>query len=98
MKTERQTPVTAERYLLNVWKNSEKQRDNFASECQDDSLRFDKPIRKFQINSFTTVYFTYKNKLLQIKKFGEAKATRGIFGRLLFVSFQQQIAVATVFG
>ena len=58
MKTEQQKPVTAERYLLNVWKNSEKQRDNFASEYQDDSSRFDKPIRKFQINSFTTVYFT----------------------------------------
>ena len=58
--------------------------------------RLEKPIRKVQANNFTTVNFLKKNKSKQALKLAEAKGTQDLFGRLLFLSFQQKIDVSTV--
>ena len=74
----------AETYLLNVMKERKRQRDDFISECQDDTNRFEKTIRKVKVNNFTTVNFIKRNKSKQAQKLAKAKGTRDIFGLLLF--------------
>ena len=86
----------AETYLLNVMKEGKRQRDVFVSECQEDTNGFEKPVRKVQVNNFTTVNFLERNKSKQAQKLAEAKRKRDIFGRLLFQSFQQKIHASTV--
>ena len=58
--------------------------------------RLEKPMRKVQVNNFTTVNFHKKNKWKQALKLAKAKETQDLFGRLLFLSFQQKINVSTV--
>ena len=77
----------AETYLLNVMKEGNRHRDAFIFEGQEDTNRFEKLIRKVQVNNFATVIFIKRNKLKQAQKLAEAKETRDIFGRLLFLSF-----------
>ena len=86
----------AETYLLNVMKEGKRQRDAFISECQEDTKRSEKPIRKVKVNKFTTVNFLERNKSKQAQKLAEAKRKWDIFGRLLFQSFQQKIDVSTM--
>ena len=98
MKTGKQVTKVAEKYLLNVMKEGKRQRDAFIPECQEDTNRFEKPIRMVKVNNFTTANFITRNKSKQAQKPAEAKGTRDIFGRLLFfLSFQQKIDVSMVF-
>ena len=71
-------------------KEGKKQSDAFVSECQQNTNRLEKPIRKVQVNNFTTVNFLKKNKSKQALKLAEAKGTQDLFGRLLFLLFQQK--------
>ena len=84
LKTGKQVTKVAETYLLNVMKERKRQRDDFISECQDDTNRFEKTIRKVKVNNFTTVNFIKRNKSKQAQKLAKAKGTRDIFGLLLF--------------
>ena len=68
LKTGKQVTKVAETYLLNVMKKGKRQRDAFISECQEDTNRFEKPIRKKQVNSFTTVNFIKRNRSKQALK------------------------------
>ena len=52
--------------------------------------RLEKPMRKVQVSNFTTVNFLKKNKSRQALKLAKAKGTQYLFGRLLFLSFQQK--------
>ena len=63
----------AETYLLNVMKEGKRQRDAFISECQEDTKRSEKPIRKVKVNNLTTVNFLERNKSKQAQKLAEAK-------------------------
>ena len=96
LKTGKEVTKVAETYLPNVMKEGKRQRHAFISECQEDTKRFEKPIRKVKVNNFTTANFIKSNKSKQAQKLAEAKGTRDIFGRLLFLSFQQKIDVSTV--
>ena len=62
LKTGKQVTKVAETYLLNVMKKGKRQRDAFISECQEDTSRFEKSIRKVQVNNFTTVNFIKRSK------------------------------------
>ena len=84
LKTGKQVTKVAEKYLLNVMKEGKRQRDAFIPECQEDTNRFEKPIRMVKVNNFTTANFITRNKPKQAQKPAEAKGTRDIFGRLLF--------------
>ena len=77
-------------------KEGKRQSDAFVSECQQNTNRLEKPIRKVQVNNFTTVNFLKKNKSKQALKLAEAKGTQDLFGRLLFLSFQQKIDISMV--
>ena len=55
LKTGKEVTKVAETYLPNVMKEGKRQRDAFISECQEDTKRFEKPIRKVKVNNFTTV-------------------------------------------
>jgi len=48
----------AETYLHSAIKEGKKHRDVFVAECQEDSKRFERPIRKVQVNNFATVNFS----------------------------------------
>ena len=84
LRTGKQVTKVAEMYLLNVMKEGKRQRDAFISECQEDTKRFEKPIRKVKVNNFTTANFIKRNKSKEDQKLAEAKGTPDIFGRLLF--------------
>ena len=77
-------------------KEGKRQRDVFVSECQEDTNGFEKPVRKVQVNNFTTVNFLERNKSKQAQKLAETKRKQDIFRRLLFQSFQQKIDASTV--
>ena len=84
LKTGKQVTKVAETYLLHAMKEGKRQRDDFISECQHYTKRFEKPIRKVKVNNFTTANFIKRNKSKQAQKLAEAKGTPDIFGRLLF--------------
>ena len=73
LKTGKQVTKVAETYLLNVMKEGKRQRDAFISECQEDTKRSEKPIRKVKVNNFTTVNFLERNKSKQAQKLAESK-------------------------
>ena len=75
LKAGKQVTKAAETYLLNVMKEGKRQRDAFVSEFQEDTNRFEKPIRKVQVNNFTRVNFIERNKSKQAQKLAEAKGT-----------------------
>ena len=54
-------------------KEGKRQRDAFISECQEDTKRSEKPIRKVKVNNLTTVNFLERNKSKQAQKLAEAK-------------------------
>ena len=56
-------------------KEGKRQRDAFVFEFQEDTNRFEKPIRKVQVNNFTRVNFIEGNKSKQAQKLAEAKGT-----------------------
>ena len=68
LKTGKQVTKAAETYLLNVMKEGKRQRDAFISQCQEDTDRFEKPIRKVQVNNFITVNFMERNKSKHVPK------------------------------
>ena len=68
LKAEKQVNKAAETYLLNVMKEGKRQKDSFVSECQEDTNRFEKPIRNVQLNNFTRVNFIERNKSKQAQK------------------------------
>ena len=63
----KQVAKVAEMYLLSVMKEWKRHRDTFISEYQEDTNRFEKTIRKVQVNNFPTVNFIKRNKLKQVK-------------------------------
>ena len=65
--------IIAETYLLDLMKDGTRQRDAFISKCQEDTNRFEKPIRKVQVNNFTTVNFIKRSKSKQAQKLEEVK-------------------------
>ena len=60
IKTGRKVRVNAEKYLLSVIEEGKKKRDIFLNECDNDSCRFEKPIKRTQIVNFCTDVFHEK--------------------------------------
>ena len=73
-------------------------RDTFLEECQKRDYRFEEPIKKSKILNFATKNFSKKNKSPQATKIQQAKRTRDIFGRLLFLAIKKQIDVKGIFA
>ena len=67
-------------------------------ECQIRGDRFEEPIKKSKISNFATENFSKKNKSTQASKIQQAKGTRDIFGRLLFLAITKQIDVKRIFA
>ena len=70
----------AETYLLNIMREWKRQRDAFISKCQED----EKPIRKVQVNNFTTVNFIKKNKSKKPKNLQKLKEREIYLGGYFF--------------
>ena len=62
IKTGKNLSVHAERYLLSVIEEGKKKCDIFVNEYNNDSSRFEKPIKHTKIVNFCTDIFHEKNK------------------------------------
>ena len=49
IKTGKKVSVNAEKYLLSVMEEGKKKRDMFVNECNKDSSRFEKPIKRTKL-------------------------------------------------
>ena len=73
-------------------------RDTFLEECHKGGDRFEEPIKKSKVLNFSTENFSKKNKFPQASKIQQAKGTRDMFGRLLFLAITKQIDVKGIFA
>ena len=97
LKTGKQSSPNAEKYLLNIFTDGAKMKDAFVSECCDRPSRFEEPIRKTKIVNFATENFQKKNKSSKVVAIQQAKGTRDMFGRLLFLSMKREIDMNKIF-
>ena len=81
--------------LLEVEKTGSALHQEFVNECRRDAGRFERAIKRRKVMNFTqdAVKFKFTTKDKQIK---EAKCTRDIFGRLLFLAVTQRLDLALV--
>ena len=93
MKTSKQASKATEAYLLTVFEEGNSKRDRFVEECQ---VRFEGPIKKSKISNLATENCSKKNKSTQVLKIQQAKGTRDVFGRLLFLAVTKQIDVKRI--
>ncbi|GFW83425.1 hypothetical protein TNCV_2545231 [Trichonephila clavipes] len=84
-----------EEFLLNVQEIGEKLRTTFIAECELDSTRFERAIKKTPIHNFSSLLV--KKKSVKIGgKHQEIKLQRDLFGRLLGISMDHQIDVLKI--
>ena len=98
IKTGKKVSVNAEKYLLSVMEEGQKKRDMFVNECNKDSSRFVKPIKRTKIVNFCTDVFDEKNKSKKANNIASFKGTRDLFARLLFMAARCQISLSTIFS
>ena len=98
IKTGKKVSVNAEKYLLSVMEEGKKKRDMFVNECNKDSSRFGKPIKRTNIANFCTDVFDEKNKSKKANYIAPFKGTRDLFARLLFMAARCQISLSTIFS
>ena len=98
LKTFKQASKATEAYLLIVCEEGNSKRDAFVGECQKRDARFEQPIKKSKIWNFATENFSKKNETTQASKIQQAKGTRDIFCRLLFLAITKQIDVKRIFA
>ena len=87
LKTGKQASEETEKYLLG---DSEEKRNSFVTECIERGDRFEEPIKKTKTMNFTLSNFKNKNKSAKVGKIAQAKGTRDLYGRLLYLSVQMQ--------
>ena len=75
----------------------EEKRNDFVTDCEEDSTCFERPIKKSKIVNFVTENFQRKNTSKKASAIAQTKGTRDMFGRLLFLSIQRQIDIRSVF-
>ena len=97
LKTGKQSSPNAEKYLLNIFTDGAKRRDNFVSECCKRPARFEEAIHKTNIVNFAAENFQKQNKSSKAAAILQAKGTRDMFGRLLFLSVKREIDMNKVF-
>ncbi|GFU18339.1 uncharacterized protein TNCV_1980261 [Trichonephila clavipes] len=84
-----------EEFLLNVQEIGEKLRTTFIAECELDSTRFERAIKKTPIHNFSSLLV--KKKSVKIGgKHQEIKLQRDLFGRFLGISMDHQIDVLKI--
>ena len=97
LKTGKQSSPNTEKYLLNIFTDGAKRRDNFVSECCKRPARFEEAIHKTNIVNLAAENFQKKNKSSKAATILQAKGTRDMFGRLLFLSVKREIDRNKVF-
>ena len=97
LKTGKQASDSTESFLLNVLSEGEEKRNDFVTDCEEDSARFERPIKKSKIVNFATENFQRKNTSKKAAAIAQTKGTCDTFGRLLFLSIQRQIDIRSVF-
>lgn len=83
-----------EKFLLSIEKCGELQRESFVKECEEDPYRFEKPIKRNKMLTFTEAL--KKKKVVVNGKIQELRMQRDLFGRLLAVSLEQHIDLEKV--
>ena len=97
LKTGKQASDSTESFLLNVLSEDEEKRNDFVTDCEEDSTRFERPSKKSKIVNFATENIQRKNTSKKAAAIAQTKGTRDMFGRLLFLSIQRQIDIRSVF-
>ena len=95
LKTGKQASQDTEKFLLGD--EGEEKRDKFISECKQRSTRFEEPIKRNKINSFTMANLKKKNKSSRVEEIARAKGTCDMFGRLLFLSVSKVFSCPLLF-
>ena len=98
LKTGKQASKATEVVLLTVLEERNSKRDTFMEECQTRDDRFEERINKSKVSNLSTETFSEMNRSTQVSKIQQAKGTRDIFGRLLFLAITKQIDVKRIFA
>lgn len=96
IKTGKKVSKEAEDYLLSYIFEGEKKRDNFLDECKQNPDRFEERITKSKIINFCTESFSKSNKSKKAEEIAQAKGTRDLFARLLFIARRGEIDMCKV--
>ncbi len=96
IKTGRRASDTVQKFLLNILKNREEKRDEFAEDSKEDVARFEKPISRVKVMNFASENFNQKNTSQKVAEISGVKGTRDLFGRLLYLSISHDIDLAKV--
>ena len=91
------SPETTE-CLLSLITRGREARDIFVKECIEEAARFEKPIKRMKILNFATASFKEDNGSKAAAKVVEARGTRDLFGRLLYLASKSQIDLEAVFS
>ncbi|XP_041981090.1 uncharacterized protein LOC121736526 [Aricia agestis] len=81
-------------FLLNVESRGETLRNNFITEVEERHARFNEPIKKNPVFTFSTV--KKKKKVVLGGKVQELRLQRDLFGRLLALSLEKKISIEKV--
>lgn len=81
-------------FLLTVTSIGTKQRNNFIKECQTDSSRFNRPIKRNAVKNFA--FDTVQSKKSSTKQFDATKEERNILGQILCYSTDNKIDLFNV--
>ena len=78
IKTGRKVDDDADKYLLNIFTEGTKRRDEFIAECTADPSRFEKSLKKTKIVNFVTNNMAQMNKTAA--EVVDVRGTRDLFG------------------
>ena len=82
-------PLIAQKVFFLMSYQGEKKRNDFVTDCEEDSARIERPIKKSKIVNFAKENFQRKNKSKKAAAIAQTKGTRDMLGRLLFLSIQR---------
>ena len=85
----------AEIFLLIIENNGNTLREKFISECAESRERFEKPINRIKILNFSSE--AVKKSIKSGDKFKEIRMQRDLFGRMLGLSMDHNVAIVEVF-
>ena len=83
-------------FLLNVKKTGNNLREKFIGEVNGSPSRFEEPIKRCKVSTFTNEALTFKKKKTGENKVIEVKTERNLFGRLLCLALEREVDIAEV--
>ena len=84
--------------LLRLTTRGKEARDTFVKECKEETARFEEPIKRMKILNFATESLKEDNRSSAAATMVEARGTRDLFGRLLYLTSKAQIDMQAVFS